>query len=146
MSGGEIEFLTEEEDIGFTMSSPTPNKVRVCPEDFPLKGDLVEEQMERRVASGEFRLASGEVDFVAMNEVMRQLIDQPTKTKFNTICSLWAKEGITDPSKKVMFECNAVQKEVVIPAGVKVLVLKNTGKNNEKSPDASVVYLTEEIL
>lgn len=76
MSGGEIEFLTEEEDIGFTMSSPTPNKVRVCPEDFPLKGDLVEEQMERRVKSGEFRLASGEVDFVAMTEVMRQLIAQ----------------------------------------------------------------------
>ena len=76
MSGGETEFLTEEEDIGFTMTSPTPNKVRVCPEDFPLKGDLVEEQMERRVASGEFRLASGEVDFVAMTEVMRQLIAQ----------------------------------------------------------------------
>ena len=77
MSGGEIEFLTEEEDIGFTMSSPTPNKVRVCPEDLvEAQGDLVEEQMERRVASGEFRLASGEVDFVAMTEVMRQLIAQ----------------------------------------------------------------------
>ena len=127
-----------------TMSSPTPNNQIKS----PTKGDLVAEQMERRVASGEFRLASGEVDFVAMNEVMRQLIDQPTKTKFNPVCSLWAKEGIkegiNDPSKKVMFECNAVQKEVVIPAGVKVLVLKNTGKNNEKSPDASVVYLTEE--
>ena len=147
MSGGETEFLTEEEDIGFTMTSPTPNKVRVCPEDFPLKGDLVEEQMERRVASGEFRLASGEVDFVAMNEVMRQLIDQPTKTKFNPVCSLWAKEGIfqlNEPTKKVLFECKEVQKEVVIPAGVKVLVLKTAGKTNEKSPDASVVYLTEE--
>ena len=77
MSGGEIEFLTEEEDIGFTMSSPTPNKVRVCPEDLvEAQGDLVEEQMERRVASGEFRLASGEVDSVAMTEVMRQLIAQ----------------------------------------------------------------------
>ena len=76
MSGGETEFLTEEEDIGFTMTSPTPNKVRVCPEAFPSKGDVVEEQMERRVASGEFRLASGEVDSVAMTEVMRQLIAQ----------------------------------------------------------------------
>ena len=127
------------------MSSPTPNNQIKS----PTKGDLVAEQMERRVASGEFRLASGEVDFVAMNEVMRQLIDQPTKTKFNPVCSLWAKEGmiqLNDPTKKVLFECNAVQKEVVIPAGVKVLVLKATEKTNPKSPDASVVYLTEEIL
>ena len=54
------------------MSSPTPNNQIKS----PTKGDLVEEQMERRVASGEFRLASGEVDFVAMTEVMRQLIAQ----------------------------------------------------------------------
>ena len=54
------------------MSSPSPNnQIR-----SPTKGDLVAEQMERRVASGEFRLASGEVDFVAMNEVLRQLIDR----------------------------------------------------------------------
>ena len=125
------------------MSSPTPNNQIKS----PTKGDLVAEQMERRVASGEFRLASGEVDFVAMNEVMRQLIDQPTKTKFNPVCSLWAKEGmiqLADPTKKVLFECNAVQKEVVIPAGVKVLILKTAEKTNAKSPDASVVYLTEE--
>ena len=54
------------------MSSPTPNNQIKS----PTKGDLVAEQMERRVASGEFRLASGEVDFVAMTEVMRQLIAQ----------------------------------------------------------------------
>ena len=59
----------------------------------------------------------------------------------------WAKEGmlqLADPTKKVLFECNAVQKEVVIPAGVKLLVLKTAEKTNAKSPDASVVYLTEE--
>ena len=51
---------------------------------------------------------------------------------------------LADPTKKVLFECNAVQKEVVIPAGVKLLVLKTAEKTNAKSPDASVVYLTEE--
>jgi len=125
------------------MSSPTPNNQIKS----PTKGDLVAEQMERRVASGEFG-QQDHFDVVGYTEAMRKLIDQPTKTKFNPVCSLWAKEGIkegiNDPSKKVMFECNAVQKEVVIPAGVKVLVLKTAEKTNAKSPDASVVYLTEE--
>ena len=126
------------------MSSPTPNNQIKS----PTKGDLVAEQMERRVASGEFG-QQDQFDVVGYTEAMRQLIDQPTKTKFNPVCSLWAKEGmiqLNDPTKKVLFECNAVQKEVVIPAGVKVLVLKATEKTNPKSPDASVVYLTEEIL
>ena len=56
---------------------------------------------------------------------------------------MWIKEGMHDPSKKVVFECNKVREEVVIPAGVKVLVLK-TAKKDSNSPDASVVYITEE--
>ena len=125
-----------------TMSSPTPNNQIKS----PTKGDLVAEQMERRVASGEFG-QQDHFEVVGYTEAMRKLIDQPTKTKFNPVCSLWAKEGIfqlNEPTKKVLFECKEVQKEVVIPAGVKVLVLKTAGKTNEKSPDASVVYLTEE--
>ena len=129
------------------------------------RGDYVMKTMERRYAKGEFGEAAN-FAIEGYNKAMKQMLDEErerqwklpykrelnarTFTKFNPVCSLWAKEGIkegiNDPSKKVMFECNAVQKEVGIPAGVKVLVLKNTGKNNEKSPDASVVYLTEEIL
>ena len=125
------------------MSSPSPNKQITS----PTKGDIVAQEMQRKLASGEFRLANGEVNWPEYHEVMSHLIDKPSKTKFNAVCSLWAKEGIfqlNDPTKKVLFECNAVQAEVVIPAGVKVLVLKSAEKTNPKSPDASVVYLTEE--
>jgi len=127
------------------MNSPSQNRQITS----PTRGDIVSQQMQHRLANGEFNLANGEVNWSAYNEAMKQLIDKPSKTKFNTVCSLWAKEGIfhlNNPTKKVLFECNAVQKEVVIPAGVKVLVLKATEKTNPKSPDASVVYLTEEIL
>jgi len=125
------------------MSSPSPNKQITTPS----KGDYITETMERRYAEGEFGELGSNFDLVGYNEAMKQLIDQPTKTKFNPVCSLWAKDGIfqlNDPTKKVLFECNAVLKEVVIPAGVKVLVLKNSPKTSSKSPDASVVYLTEE--
>ena len=50
----------------------------------------------------------------------------------------------------MLFECAEVQKEVVIPAGVKVLVLKPTHSKiryldtPNMSPDASIVYITEE--
>ena len=77
--------------------------------------------------------------------------------KLNTVCSLRTiKEAPLQFRKgasgcigaKVLFECEEVQKEVVIPAGVKVLVLKHNkrhwSKNDEKSPDASIVYITEE--
>ena len=106
------------------MSSPSPNTHITS----PTKGDIVAQEMERRVASGEFG-QQDHFDVVGYTEAMRKLIDQPTKTKFNPVCSLWAKEGmiqLNDPTKKVLFECNAVQKEVVIPAGVKLLVLKKS--------------------
>ncbi len=76
--------------------------------------------------------------------------------KLNPVCSLRTKEALLQFRKgasgcigaEVMFECEEVQKEVVIPAGVKVLVLKHNkrhwSKNDEKSPDGSVVYVMEE--
>ena len=126
------------------MSYPTPNNQIKS----PTKGDLVAEQMERRVASGEFG-QQDHFDVVGYTEAMRKLIDQPTKTKFNPVCPLRTKEGsplilTRQKNAHVLFECAEVQKEVVIPAGVKVLVLKHSKRNSKPGPDGSVVYVTEE--
>ena len=72
--------------------------------------------------------------------------------KLNTVCSLRTKKELLQFRKgasgcigaKVLFECEEVQKEVVIPAGVKVLVLKHNKRNSKPGPDGSVVYVTEE--
>ena len=50
---------------------------------------------------------------------------------------------MNDPNKKVVFECNKTREEVIIPAGVKLLVLKTQKKSNTQ-PDANMVYVTEE--
>ena len=72
--------------------------------------------------------------------------------KLNTVCSLRTKKELLQFRKgssgcigaEVLFECEEVQKEVVIPAGVKVLVLKHNKRNSKPGPDGSVVYVTEE--
>ena len=72
--------------------------------------------------------------------------------KLNTVCSLRTKKELLQFRKgasgcigaEVLFECEEVQKEVVIPAGVKVLVLKHSKRNSKPGPDGSVVYVTEE--
>ena len=79
--------------------------------------------MERRLESGEFGQPPN-FDFARYNEAWAQLIENGPLTKYHSVCPLWIKEGMHDPSKKVVFECNKVREEVVIPAGVKVLVLK----------------------
>ena len=88
-----------------------------------------------------------------------------TFTKYNPVCPLRTKEGsplilpfapTMQENAHVLFECEEVQKEVVIPAGVKVLVLKPTHPkiagfaypnvfSPNMSPDASIVFLTEEF-
>ncbi len=88
-----------------------------------------------------------------------------TFTKYNPVCPLRTKEGsplilpfapTRQENAHVLFECEEVQKEVVIPAGVKVLVLKPTHPkiagfaypnvfSPNMSPDASIVFLTEEF-
>ena len=115
------------------MSNPTPS---------PSKSQNAKLAMERRLESGEFGQPAN-FDFARYNEAWAQLIENGPLTKYHSVCPLWIKEGIHDPSKKVVFECNKVREEVVIPAGVKVLVLK-TAKKDSNSPDASVVYITEE--
>ena len=75
--------------------------------------------------------------------------------KLNTVCSLRTKKELLQFRKgasgcigaEVLFESEEVQKEVVIPAGVKVLVLKHSKRNSKPEkpdPDGSVVYVTEE--
>tara|TARA_B110000008_G_scaffold274394_1_gene310119 strand:- start:36 stop:386 length:351 start_codon:yes stop_codon:yes gene_type:complete len=115
------------------MSNPTPS---------PSKSQNAKLAMERRLASGEFGQPPN-FNFERYNEAWAQLIENGPLTRYHSVCPLWIKEGMHDPSKKVVFECNKVREEVVIPAGVKVLVLK-TAKKDSNSPDASVVYITEE--
>ena len=45
----------------------------------------------------------------------------------------------------MLFECNRTGEQVIIPAGVKMLVLKTPiPKKNGSQPDANMVYVTEE--
>ena len=133
--------------------------------------------MERRYAKGEFGEAAN-FAIETYNKAIKQMLDEvmerqwklpykrelnaKTFTKFNPVCPLRTKEGsppilqtalTRQENAHVLFECKEVQKEVVIPAGVKVLVLKPTHSKisgfaypdtPNMSPDASIVYITEE--
>ena len=133
--------------------------------------------MERRYAKGEFGEAAN-FAIEGYNKAMKHMLDEEmerqwklpsmrelnarTFTKFNPVCPLRTKEGspvilqtslTRQENAHVLFECAEVQKEVVIPAGVKVLVLKPTHSKfrvsayldtPNMSPDASIVYVTEE--
>ena len=112
------------------------------PSHSPVKTAGAKAQMEQRLASGEFGIPPN-VDFARYNEAWSQLIEQGPKTTYHQVCPLWIKEGLNDPNKKVVFECNKTREEVIIPAGVKLLVLKTQKKNNTQ-PDANMVYVTEE--
>ena len=139
--------------------------------------DYVIKTMERRYAKGEFGEAAN-FAIEGYNKAMKQMLDEEmarqwklpykrelnarTFTKFNPVCPLRTKEGsplilqtalTRQENAHVLFECKEVQKEVVIPAGVKVLVLKPTHSKirvsaypytPNMSPDASIVYITEE--
>ena len=132
--------------------------------------DYVIKTMERRYAKGEFGEAAN-FAIETYNKAMKQMLDEErerqwklpykrelnarTFTKFNPVCPLRTKEGsplilTRHENAHVLFECAEVQKEVVIPAGVKVLVLKPTHSKiryldtPNMSPDASIVYITEE--
>ena len=106
----------------------------------PLKHAGAKAQMARRVANGEF---GNPPDFDRYNEALFELLEQGPKTVYHQVCPLWIKEGLHNQSKKVVFECNKTRDQVIIPAGVKVLVLKNQ-KTKDTQPDASIVYVTEE--
>ena len=130
--------------------------------------DYVIKTMERRYAKGEFGEAAN-FAIEGYNKAMKQMLDEEmarqwklpykrelnarTFTKFNPVCPLRTKEGsplilqtalTRQENAHVLFECEEVQKEVVIPAGVKVLVLKHSKRNSKPGPDGSVVYVTEE--
>ena len=144
--------------------------------------DYVIKTMERRYAKGEFGEAAN-FAIEGYNKAMKHMLDEEmerqwklpsmrelnarTFTKFNPVCPLRTKEGsplilqtslTRQENAHVLFECAEVQKEVVIPAGVKVLVLKPTHSKKlssqrlprgyldtpNMSPDASIVYITEE--
>ena len=100
--------------------------------------------MAQRQANGEF----GDPQTPDVNKVhdaWSQLLEQGPKQVFHQVCPLWIKEGLTDPSKKVLFECNMTREEVIIPARVKLLVLKTQlPKKTGSQPDANMVYVTEE--
>ena len=101
----------------------------MTPSHSPVKTAGAKAQMEQRLASGEFGIPPN-VDFARYNEAWSQLIEQGPKTTYHQVCPLWIKEGLNDPNKKVVFECNKTREEVIIPAGVKLLVLKTQKKNN----------------
>ena len=100
----------------------------MTPSHSPVKTAGAKAQMEQRLASGEFGIPPN-VDFARYNEAWSQLIEQGPKTTYHQVCPLWIKEGLNDPNKKVVFECNKTREEVIIPAGVKLLVLKTQKKN-----------------
>lgn len=141
---------------------------------LPMRWDYVIKTMERRYAKGEFGEAAN-FAIEGYNKAMKHMLDEEmerqwklpsmrelnarTFTKFNPVCPLRTKEGsplilqtslTRQENAHVLFECAEVQKEVVIPAGVKVLVLKPTHSKiryldtPNMSPDASIVYITEE--
>jgi hypothetical protein len=108
----------------------------------PVKANNAKAQMEQRLANGEFGMPP---DFNKVNDAWSQLVEQGTKTVYNQVCPLWIKEGLKDPSQKVLFECNMTREQVIIPAGVKMLVLKTPlPKKTGTQPDANMVYVTEE--
>ena len=105
----------------------------------PVKAANAKAQMDQRLASGEFGMPP-DVDFARYSEAWAQLVEQGPKTVYHQVCPLWIKEGLNDPSKKVVFECNNTREQVIIPAGVKLLVLKTPlPKKNGSQPDANMV-------
>jgi hypothetical protein len=108
----------------------------------PVKANNARAQMDQRIANGEFGMPA---DVNKVNDAWSQLVEQGPKTVYHPVCPLWIKEGLNDPSKKVLFECNRTREQVIIPAGVKMLVLKTPlPKKNNTQPDANMVYVTEE--
>ena len=106
----------------------------------PIKHAGVRALMERRLELGEFGTPP---DMAKYHDELFKILEQGPKTVYHQVCPLWIKEGLNNPNKKVLFECNKTREEVTIPAGVKVLVLKNQ-KTSDTQPDASIVYVTEE--
>ena len=103
------------------------------------RGDYVMKTMERRYAKGEFGEAAN-FAIEGYNKAMKQMLDEErerqwklpykrelnarTFTKFNPVCPLRTKEGTPlilqtaltrQENAHVLFECEEVQKEVVIP-------------------------------
>jgi hypothetical protein len=108
----------------------------------PVKATNAKAHMAQRIANGDFGMPP---DATLVTEACFQLVEQGPKTVYNPVCPLWIKEGLNDPSKKVLFECNRTREQVIIPAGVKMLVLKTPlPKKNNTQPDANMVYVTEE--
>ena len=108
----------------------------------PVKANNARAQMDQRIANGEFGMPA---DANKVNDAWSQIVEQGPKTVYHPVCPLWIKEGLNDPSKKVLFECNRTREQVIIPAGVKMLVLKTPlPKKNNTQPDANMVYVTEE--
>lgn len=107
----------------------------------PAKHASVFKQMEERAELGEF---GNPIDIVKYNAEMRKILERGHKTVYHQVCALWVQDGLHNPNKKVLLDCNKTQEEVTIPAGVKVLVLKNQQKTKPSQPDASMVYVTED--
>jgi hypothetical protein len=98
--------------------------------------------MHQRIANGDFDMPP---DVNKVNDAWSQLVEQGPKAVSHPVCPLWIKEGVNDRSKKVLFECNRTREQVIIPAGVKLLVLKTPlPKKNRTQPDANMVYVNEE--
>ena len=92
--------------------------------------------MQERMALGEFHDQEGNIDMGRFNEAWVQLVQQEPMTVWHDVCGLWQDKG------KVLYSCNATPKEITIPAGVKLLVLHNTNKNQPTHPDAQLKYIT----
>ena len=96
------------------------------------------EIMHQRMLNGEFKDQAGNPDLGRYHEALGQLLRQEPKTVWNDVCGLWHEKG------KVLYACNATPKEITIPAGVKLLVLRNEYKSQPSHPDAQLKYITYE--
>ena len=110
------------------MSSSSPAKQQ--------QADRVLEIMHKKMPDGEFNAQAGNPDMGRYHEALGQLLRQEPKTVWHDVCGLWQDKG------KVLYSCNATPKEITIPAGVKLLVLHNTNKNQKAHPDAQLKYIT----
>jgi len=97
------------------------------------------EEMNRRIENGEFGTPPDPnlLHQAWANEHERDIANRGSKSVYHGVCSLWEDKG------KVLLS-GRTQEETIVPAGVKVLVLRKEPEPGTRQPNASIVYVTYE--
>ena len=99
----------------------------------PIKHDGVRALMERRLELGEFGTPP---DMAKYHDELFKILEQGHKTVYHQVCPLWTKEGLNNPSTKVVFECHKTRDPLIIPPVVHVLG-RNTRKTNDTPTEST---------